>query len=326
MRRGSRPKAAAGISGPAYSRLQAVAEEQQQDSWGSFSSSRGSGGSMESLPRAAAARPPASRQWGLETDSLRLAPGELQMQTAPDGSLCLLGEGSSSTVYLGRLGGYEDVAVKVIEVSPGMDSRHVWHEVSLLRACVHRRLVALLGVACQGQLLMLVMELMRGGDLHSALRRPDTRDALRWAARGRQVALDVAEALAFLHSCGVQHADLKPSNVMLTGELRAKLTDLGVAQQLGSRSRQAVGGTTQYAAPEQLLGLPCTTKADVYSLGVLLAVLCTGRSLAARGQLCLPTAPGDCPQAVLELIQECICPDPARRPTADEALRRLRDS
>ncbi len=117
----------------------------------------------------------------------------------------------------------------------------------------------------QGQLLMLVMELMRGGDLHSALQRPDTRDALRWAARsgqgklcwqalggglaalclilsragklalhklcvfcsflaptthlpicssttcrGRQVALDVAEALAFLHSCGVQHADLKP--------------------------------------------------------------------------------------------------------------------
>ncbi len=112
---------------------------------------------------------------------------------------------------------------------------------------------------------MLVMELMRGGDLHSALQRPDIRDALRWAARsgrgqggcgwgmdgghgqrgewagctllsflreakpalqccahlsthppilllhrGRQVALDVAEALAFLHSCGVQHADLKP--------------------------------------------------------------------------------------------------------------------
>ena len=104
------------------------------------------------------------------------------------------------------------------------------------------------------------------------------------------MALDVAEALAFLHSCGVQHADLKPrwaaeaccalhcslpctglaawlhfgpyvsalklpppvsspprSNVMLTVELRAKLTDLGVAQRLGSRSRQAVGSTTQYA-------------------------------------------------------------------------------
>ena len=113
----------------------------------------------------------------------------------------------------------------MIELAPGMDLRHVWHEVSLLRACVHRRLVALLGVVCQvgvrrllglptvlparcrymchcyaapvhglschsptsmplqGQLLMLVMELMRGGDLHSALQQPATRDALRWAAR-----------------------------------------------------------------------------------------------------------------------------------------------
>ena len=95
-----------------YARLQAVDEGQQHNSWGRF----GSGGSRNSnagLLETGAAGPPASRQWGLPTDSLRLAPGELEMRTAPDGRLCLLGEGSSSAVYLGRLGGYEDVAVKV---------------------------------------------------------------------------------------------------------------------------------------------------------------------------------------------------------------------
>ena len=229
LRRGSRPMVAAAAAAttttmPAggYARLQAVDEGQQHNSWGRF----GSGGSRNSnagLLETGAAGPPASRQRGLPTDSLRLAPGELEMQTAPDGRLCLLGEGSSCAVYLGRLGGYEDVAVKVswvcsrtpeqrsagplvyyhiskqlasdsgiccvasqrglpeeparpllpvrilpngcasydlcqmnltyryqvAELAPGMDSRHVWDEASLLRTCVHRRLVALLGVACQ---------------------------------------------------------------------------------------------------------------------------------------------------------------------------------
>ena len=120
--------------------------------------------------------------------------------------------------------------------------------------------------------------------------------------------------------------------------------------------------------------MPCTTQADMYSLGVLLTVLLTGRLPANRGQLQLPRAPDDCPQArgrerlqgqgdsvlrkhagsggeglhsirsckccpdrllpllmtamqaVVELVRECILPDPQRRPTAAEALQRLEDS
>lgn len=115
--RGSQPTTAAdAMPGAAFSGLQAVLEERRYSIWGSFgSSSSGGGSSTRGILEAAAARPqaPLSRQWGLDTDSLRLQPGELEMLTGPDGTLCLLGEGSSSAVYLGRLGSYEDVAVKV---------------------------------------------------------------------------------------------------------------------------------------------------------------------------------------------------------------------
>ncbi len=121
LRRGSRSRlkvaaaTAAAMPATGYARLQAVDEEQQHNGWGSFGSFGSGGNSNAGLLEAGASGPaaPTSRQWALPTDSLRLAPGELEMRTAPDGRLCLLGEGSSSAVYLGRLGGYEDVAVKV---------------------------------------------------------------------------------------------------------------------------------------------------------------------------------------------------------------------
>lgn len=115
--RGSQPTTAAeAMPGAAFNGLQAVPEGWQYSSWGSFGSiSSSAGGGPKGLLEAATSRPrtPISRQWGLETDSLRLSPGELELLTGPDGTLCLLGEGSSSAVYLGRLGSYEDVAVKV---------------------------------------------------------------------------------------------------------------------------------------------------------------------------------------------------------------------
>lgn len=240
-----------------------------------------------------------------------------------DGGFVELGAGSYAIVYLARLGG-QYVAVKVFELEAGTHSGKVWHEVSLLRRCVHPRIVPLLGVALKSQLVLLAMEVMRGGSLRLALQQPEWQARLRWGDRGCQVALDVAEALDFLHSKQVIHSDLKAANVLLSHDGRACLADLGLAQVLAGNAATAAGFSRAYAAPEQLLGQRCTLAADVYSFGILLNELLTQQHQDARGKLRLPRAPTECPQAVATLIAECVSVEPLTRPTAAQALARLR--
>lgn len=105
--------AAAAVELAPYSPLQL----HRHSSWGGFGSSSSSGSRSSDCSGSSdgsrdGATPRGSRRWGLETHSLQLLPGELELYTAPDGTLALLGEGSSAAVYLGNLGGL-DVAVKV---------------------------------------------------------------------------------------------------------------------------------------------------------------------------------------------------------------------
>jgi len=97
-----------------------------------------------------------------------------------------------------------------------------------------------------------------------------------------------------------------------------------VATVINSQARTAAGFCCSHAAPEQLLGQRCTLAADMYSFGVLLVELTTQTLPKSRKKLQLPRAPEDCPPAVLALIQQCLQHEPAARPTAAEALLRLR--
>lgn len=138
----------------------------------------------------------------------------------------------------------------------------------------------------------------------------------------------MAEALAHLHGeAHVLHSDIKSANVLLGTDWRARLSDLGTAQALGAGSaRTAAGGSRLYAAPEQLMGERCTLAADVYSFGLCLVELCSRRLISRRASWALPRAPGDCPQEVLDLIQDCLQVDPWLRPSAAQALQRLQQS
>lgn len=102
-----------------------------------------------------------------------------------------------------------------------------------------------------------------------------------WACRrGWQVALDIARGLHWLHSRSLVHLDIKTSNVLLTADGRAKIADFGLSHFLSDRdylSESVVQmGTFPYAAPEVLLASKVTTKADLFSFGVVLWELVTG--------------------------------------------------
>lgn len=151
-----------------------------------------------------------------------------------------------------------------------------------------------------------------------------------------QVGARIAAALAHAHAAGVQHRDVKPSNVLVDWSAdRVVLTDFGLAslQDDDAGERTATGvvlGTPAYMAPEQLAGAPATTAADVHALGVLLfELLCARRphdDAATLGELLRRVASGpapdlrdwrpEAPASLAELVGRALAPAPAARPTS----------
>src|SRR5205085_786759 len=96
-----------------------------------------------------------------------------------------------------------------------------------------------------------------------------------------RIAVDIAHGLAFAHAQGLIHRDVKPQNVLLNDDGQPKVTDFGIARSLdidqGVTQTGTVLGTSNYIAPEQASGEPVDAHTDVYSLGVVLFELLTGR-------------------------------------------------
>src|SRR5262249_28211798 len=139
----------------------------------------------------------------------------------------------------------------------------------------------------------------------------------------------VADAIAEAHQRGIVHADLKPENIVIPRDGRVRVVDFGVAKLVGGEA-QAASGTPAYMAPERWHGAPPTGAIDVWSLGVLLHELITGRHpigvtalvrLAfTRDAPALPDLP-DTPWA--RLVRDCLALVPEVRPTAEQLVGRL---
>ncbi|GAB4821548.1 hypothetical protein N2152v2_008594 [Parachlorella kessleri] len=234
-------------------------------------------------------------------------------------TLSLLGKGASGTVFKAELAGSGAVAVKVLR-KQSVDEARLWREAEIMHSCRHPSILQLVGVCEAGGLVMLVSELVERGSLDKLLHLPDTR----WHARGREMLLEVAQAVQHLHSRNILHADIKPQNVLVTYHWHAKLADVGTARYLkGGIASSACGGTILYAAPEQLLGLPCTAAADIFSLGLLMLAVVVGQAGQVRGLCRSPKVPEECPPEVAELISACLDESPTARPSAEAVLQVL---
>ncbi|CAF2225045.1 unnamed protein product [Brassica rapa] len=194
-----------------------------------------------------------------------------------------LGAGGFGTVYRGVLSNKTVVAVKQLEgIEQG--EKQFRMEVATISSTHHLNLVRLIGFCSEGRHRLLVYEFMRNGSLDSFLFTTDSGKLLTWAYRFN-IALGTAKGITYLHEecrdC-IVHCDIKPENILVDDNYTAKVSDFGLAKLLNPKDNRhknmsSVRGTRGYLAPEWLANLPITSKSDVYSYGMVLLEIVSGK-------------------------------------------------
>lgn len=244
-----------------------------------------------------------------------------------------VGSGATGTVWRGvRTDDDLPVAVKLLRSDlaedPEVVTRFVRERSTLVRLD-HPRLVRVLDLVSEGDVLAIVMELIDGPDLRRL-----SRSSPLPPAEAMLVLADVGSALDSVHRAGIVHRDVKPENVLVeqvAGRSRGRLTDFGVARTTGGSRltrRSHFVGTPGYLAPEVALGRGAIAASDVYALGVIGYEVLAGRApfladhdlAVLRQHIDEPVErPGGLPDAVWDVVAGCLEKDPADRPTAQEA-------
>ena len=244
----------------------------------------------------------------------------------------LLGAGGMGRVFRAEdVVTKQPVAIKLLPLSAtGSEGSQKWQrfctEANILRTLRHPSIVAIHDFSETAGIL--VMEYMRGGSLgEQPLPLP--------LGKAKRVLIDVTAGLVAAHAAAVLHRDLKPHNLFLDEAHNTKIGDFGAAllAQLGATQTESLVGTLAYMSPEQLDGRPLSFATDLYSLGVTLFQLLTGR-LPFVGpdwvaQHLSQPAPDprmwrpQLPAAWVTLCQQLLAKSPMERPASLEALRTL---
>ncbi|KAL6535851.1 hypothetical protein OROHE_012695 [Orobanche hederae] len=207
--------------------------------------------------------------------------GYKDLQNATKNFSDKLGGGGFGSVFKGTLPDSTIIAVKKLE-SISQGEKQFRTEVSTIGTIQHVNLVRLRGFCSEGSKKLLVYDYMENGSLDAHLFHSDGTKVLDWKTR-YEIALGVGRGLSYLHEkcrdC-IIHCDIKPENILLDAEFCSKVADFGLAKLVGrdfSRVLTTMRGTRGYLAPEWITGVAITAKADVYSYGMMLFELVSGR-------------------------------------------------
>ncbi|KAK1280715.1 G-type lectin S-receptor-like serine/threonine-protein kinase [Acorus gramineus] len=198
-----------------------------------------------------------------------------------------LGEGGFGPVYKGKLSDGREVAVKRLSRSSGQGLEEFKNEATLIARLQHTNLVKLIGCCIEGEEKMLIYEYMPNRSLDSILFNQKRKASLNWEVRLRIIE-GVAQGLLYLHKYSrlrIIHRDLKASNILLDNEMNPKISDFGTARIFKANQNQAntirVVGTYGYMPPEYVFRGFFSEKSDVFSYGVLLLEIVSGRKSAS---------------------------------------------
>ncbi|XP_078158290.1 cysteine-rich receptor-like protein kinase 15 isoform X1 [Carex rostrata] len=194
-----------------------------------------------------------------------------------------LGEGGFGAVYKGVLPDGQEIAVKRLSQSSGQGLGELKNELLLVAKLQHKNLVRLLGVCLEGQEKLLVYEYVPNKSLDQILFDPEKRHLLDWEKR-YMIVCAIARGLLYLHEDSqlrIIHRDLKASNILLNAEMNPKISDFGLARLFGGDQTQQITsrvvGTFGYMAPEYVMRGQFSIKSDVFSYGVLVLEIITGK-------------------------------------------------
>ncbi|XP_070037590.1 G-type lectin S-receptor-like serine/threonine-protein kinase At4g27290 isoform X2 [Nicotiana tabacum] len=195
----------------------------------------------------------------------------------------VIGEGGFGPVYKGILPNGQEIAVKRLSKYSGQGVQELKNEIVLISKLQHRNLVKLLGCCLEGEERMLIYEFMPNTSLDYFIFDPSRNPSLPWKNRF-EIAMGISRGLLYLHQDSrlrIIHRDLKTSNILLDSGMNAKISDFGLAKILGGDQVEGktkrVIGTYGYMSPEYAVDGKYSVKSDVFSIGVIILEIVSGR-------------------------------------------------